>query len=82
MNPPCISNLFEVKKGKYSLRNEVRLHQHKKLTTTHGLRSLSYTGAKLWNNLSIDIHENTDLSMFKSYLSHLHLPLDPNYNYV
>ena len=82
INPPCISDLFKIKEFKYSMRKGIILHQPKKDTTTHGLRSLSYTGAKLWNDLSLSINENTDFLTFKSYVNDLHITLDPTFSYV
>ena len=49
LNPKCISDLFELKHIKYSLRNPIKVLQPKRRTTTNGLRTTSYTGAKLWN---------------------------------
>ena len=74
--------MFVVKQLKYSLRNSVRLYQPIKGSTTYGLRSFSYVGAKLWNDLSIVIDEDTELSVFKAYVKDLQIDLDVNFQYV
>ena len=51
LNLKCISGSFEVKSLGYSLRNHLRVLQPKRRTTTYGLRAVSYTGAKLWDDL-------------------------------
>ena len=81
-NPPCINNLIEIKDTHYSFRNALKIHQPKKKSTTHGLRSFAYTGAKLWNEQSIIVDINTKSPSFKIFLKDLHLKLDPNFNYV
>ena len=42
--------MFKIKDGNYSFRNTRELLQPKKETTTFGLRSIAYLGAKLWND--------------------------------
>ena len=81
-NPPCINNLIEIKDTHYSFRNALKIHQPKKKSTTHGLRSFAYTGAKLWNEQSIIVDISTKSPSFKIFLKDLHLKLDPNFNYV
>ena len=54
-----MNNLFEVKQYDHRLRDGTRLLQPKVRTPTYGLRTLSYLGAKLWNDLPVhmtDIH--------------------------
>ena len=75
-------NLFEVKKFDYSFRSRVLLCQPKKQTTTHGLRSIAYVGAKLWNDLSLKFDEDTSLPQFRAYINDLHIPIDPEFKYV
>ena len=82
INPPCLHNLFEVKKFDYSFRNRVHLCQPKKLTTTYGLRSIAYVGAKLWNDLSLKFDEDTSLPQFRAYINDLNIPIDPDFKYV
>ena len=83
LNPKCISGLFEVKPTKYSLRNPVKLVQPIKRTSTYGLRSVSYTGAKLWNDLSPLLSNDVGIQDFKSLLTFLSTDhLDPTFTYV
>ena len=70
INPKCMNNLFEVKQHDHCLRDDTRLLQPKVRTTTHGLRTISYLGAKLWNDLPVhmkNIH-HMDPYEFKSML--------------
>ena len=60
INPPIINEIFENKPITYSFRNKHKIEQKKKRTTTYGLRSFGYTGAKLWN----DISPHIDISTF------------------
>ena len=65
-----MNDLFEVKQHDHCLRDGTRLLQPKVRTTTHGLRTISYLGAKLWNDLPVhmkNIH-HMDPYEFKSVL--------------
>ena len=70
INSKCLNDLFEVESTSYSLRNDVRVVQPKWRTTNFGLRTVSYLGAKLWNdNLALLADTlDEDLFMFKSPL--------------
>ena len=82
-NPKCISGLFEVKPANYSLRNPVKLVQPMKRTSTYGLRSVSYTGAKLWNDLSPLLSNDVEIEDFKSLMTIFNTDhLDPTFTYV
>ena len=83
LNPKCIGDLFQQKRTKYSMRNPVKVLQPMKRTTTYGLRTISYTGAKLWNDLSPFLNNDADFDVFKSLLTVLTSDrLDPNFTYV
>ena len=57
--------------------------QPKKRTTTYGLRSISYTGAKLWNDLLHILNSDVEFDVFKSSLTILSIDhLDPTFTYV
>ena len=66
-NPKCIRDMFEVKNLDYALRDWTRLYQPKKRTVTYGLRSISYTGTKLWNDMRPILTEETDIVDFKQF---------------
>ena len=68
LNPKCISGLFEVKSTNYSLRNAVKLVQPMKRTSTFGIRSVSYAGAKLWNDSSPLLSNDIEIEDFKSLM--------------
>ena len=62
------------------------LEQPIRRTTTYGLRSFSYLGAKLWNDFVSDFNDinSMDMSELKTFLKCWEGPkLDPSYrNYV
>ena len=68
-NPLCIQDMFEIKKSSYSVRDSSKLVQSKRNTTTFGLRSFTYLGSKLWNDLPNDF-KDADLALFKDRLWH------------
>ena len=70
ISPPCLNELFHIKPHPYSMRHPIKLTQGKINTITHGLRSFSYTGAKLWNELPIDFTDFNDIDVpsFKEFL--------------
>lgn len=83
LNPACIHDLFQVKPVKYSMRNPVKMLQPLKRTTAFGLRTISYTGAKLWNDFSPILSSDDEYDVFKSLLVVLTGDrLDPNFTYV
>ena len=65
LNPPCLKDIFTKKCMPYSLRDSSIIEQPKCRTTSFGLRSFSYTGAKLWNELPNYVKEMDDFSDFK-----------------
>ena len=82
LNPQSINDLFEFKEFDYALRNCKRLYQPKKQKMTHGLRSFTYTGAKLWNDFRPIITDDTDLDDFKILAKNLQeKSLDPTFEY-
>ena len=84
LNPLSINELFEIKEVGYTFRSCTRLYQPKKLKTTHGLRSVSYVGAKLWNDFCPFLADEMDLNDFKIFAKNVHEnSLDSNFeNYV
>ena len=72
LNSDCLNDMFKIKDGNYFFRNSRKLLQPKKKTTTIGLRSIAYLGAKLWNDTQrpvtrsfevfFDLHLNKRLS--------------------
>ena len=73
INSKFLNDLFEVKSTSYSLRNDFRLIQPKRRTTNSGLRTVSYLGAKLWNdNLALFVDTiDGDFYTFKSSLKNI-----------
>ena len=70
LNPVCIRDMFENKNTNYSFRDPSKIIQIKRNTTTYGLRSFTYFGSKLWNELPIDFKELIDITDFKEQLRH------------
>ena len=68
LNPPCLNDIFSQKSVPYRMRDSCIIEQPKRRTTTFGLRSFSYVGAKVWNELPTYLKETTDLNDFKSLL--------------
>ena len=76
VNPAYIQDLITMKNQPYSLRKSYILEQGKKNTTNYGLRSFTYLGSKLWNDLPEYFKYVTELeiSEFKLLLKNLHVP--------
>ena len=60
-SPPYIQDLFKIKHTPYDLQASKIVTQSKCKSTTYDLNSLSYQGAKLWNNLP-DLVKNAENS--------------------
>ena len=71
LNAPCVGDMFHKKELHYAMRNEMKLIQPQRRTTRYGLRSVSYVGAKLWNDLVNQFTDvsSLDLAAFKSFLN-------------
>ena len=85
LNPKCISDSdsFEVKSLGNSLRIHVKVLQPKRRTPTYGLRTVSYTGAKLWNDWFPLLCDVEEIDVFKSSLAILREDtLDPTFTYI
>ena len=67
INAKCLNDIFSVKQINYSMRQAVKLVQPRRKTTTVGLKTISYLGAKLWNDNSMLCNElwNEDFLTFK-----------------
>ena len=68
MNPPCVNDIFSKKSVPYRMRDSCIIEQPKRRTTTFGLRSFSYVGAKVWNEVPTYLKETTDFNDLKSLL--------------
>ena len=64
--PLYLHELIEIKKCNYSFRNNNIADVPRVRTTTHGLHSFRYAGAKLWNELPNKMREEMPLGQFKS----------------
>ena len=66
VSPPYIQELFREKDVPYNLRSSKIVIQPRCKTTTHGISSLSYQGAKLWNNLPENVKGAPSVKEFKT----------------
>ena len=71
LNPKCINAMFGIKDVTYSMRNPVKIIQPKRKTTHYGLRTFTYTGAKMWNELPFGLTSIDDIEIneFKRLLN-------------
>ena len=73
-----MKDLFKIKTQPYFLRDQILLVQPYTRTTTHGLRSFSYLGSKLWNTLPEEFKRTPiseiDVSLFKKWLQEWSFP--------
>ena len=68
LGPSNLNDLFSVKTSPYVLRNSLLLCQPKMNTVTHGINSIIYHGAKLWNNLPMYVKTANTVKQFKSFV--------------
>ena len=64
LNSECLNDMFRVKHVNYSFRNKRIIVQPKRRNTTYGLRSISYLGAKLWNDNVSSFNEVCEIEYF------------------
>ncbi len=69
ISPPYIQDLFKEKDVPYNLRASKIVIQPKCQSTTHGLNSLTYQGAKCWNSLPEQIKGAETVGQFQSYIN-------------
>ena len=77
MNVKCLDDMFSVKQNEYSMRQAVELVQPRRKTTTVGLKTVSYLGAKLWNDNVVLCNElwNEDFLTFKHIINDSNLDI-------
>ena len=66
LNPSYMKELLATKPRHYEFRDPLILKQPVVKTSTYGLRSFSYYGAKIWNLLPNKVKSTTSLTEFKS----------------
>ena len=84
-NPSYLQPMYVLKETQYDFRNEKLVIQPKKNKTTYGIRSLSYVGAKLWNDMKFefDNFDEMEIHDFKRLLNNWNGPdLNAFKNYV
>ena len=77
MNAKCLNDMFSVKQNTYSMRQAVKLVQPRRKTTSVGLKTVSYLGAKLWNDNAVLCNElwNEDFLTFKHIINDSNLDI-------
>ena len=68
MNPEYLSPLFSRSTTPYNLRDNNKLIQPIKRTTTYGIKSLAYYGTHQWNLLPLDVKDAIILNNFKTLM--------------
>ena len=68
LGPSNLNDLFTVKTSPYVFRNNLLLYQPKINTVTHGINSLIYPGAKIWNHLPVYVKTANSAKQFKSFV--------------
>ena len=84
LNAECLHGIFKTHVVPYDLRT-TNLSQPKRQSTTYGLRSFSYLGARLWNNIVKDFPFlcEIDYNGFREFVGQWGGPdLDDGFNYV
>ena len=64
LNPPYLHSLFALKETPYYMRNEFMLIQPKRNTVTYGIRSITYLGAKLWNDMKFNFENFDEMEIY------------------
>ena len=68
ISPGYFESDFQRARNPYNLRDNNKLVQPMKLTTSHGIKSFQYYGAHLWNSLPADIKSAVSISQFKGLI--------------
>ena len=81
LNPHFLNAMFECKTLPYSLRDSCKIMQPKRKSTTYGIRSFTFIGAKLWNDLPSHFKDlcDMDVAEFKHLLNNWSGPCDTDY---
>ena len=69
LSPNFLKDGFPLRKSNYNLRSGRSIQQQHARTTHYGLHSFKIFGAKIWNNLSREMRDCTDLSVFKRMIN-------------
>ncbi len=68
ISPNYVCEMFEIHNVNYDFRDPFPLQQRSYKTITHGRRTFSYMGSKLWNDLPNDIKCITSIEEFRSMM--------------
>jgi len=67
-NPSFLNDLFTEKSTQYNLRRSNLLKLPNTNTQSYGLKSITYRGSMIWNNLSDQLKTSTSIIQFKNAL--------------
>ena len=67
-NPSFLNDLFTEKSTQYNLRMSNLLKLPSTNTQSYGLKSITYRGSMIWNNLSDQLKTSTSIIQFKNAL--------------
>ena len=69
ISPYYLQGLFSVKESRHNIRSKMNLNVPAVKTTKYGLKSISYSCAKMWNSLNNNMKCAESVKEFKSLLS-------------
>ena len=68
LNPSYMNDVFTFKKSQYNLRSSCALEREKIRSVRHGLQTVSYIAAQLWDTLPESAKQVSSLATFRSAL--------------
>ena len=74
--PKYLNELFETQNSQYEMRDNDRLSLPSFNTVKYGKNSFMYWGAKLWNNIPVEIKRSISLNTFKTAITQWLLTCD------
>ena len=69
MAPQYVSDIFNAQNSQYEMRDNERMSLPHFNTVTYGKNSFRYHGAKLWNNIPVEIKRSVSLNTFKTAIT-------------
>ena len=70
LNPLFMKNIFKIKEGYYTLRNQNLLKVYTPRTEKFGVRTVSFKGSLIWNTLPNVYKQSRSINIFKNKIKH------------
>ena len=67
-SPEILTNIFQIKETKYNMRDNLILKLPQVKTSKHGINSIFFKGAIIWNTLPLNIKSSNSLGIFKTLI--------------